>query len=435
MVPLTSRGPVRPYRTLVPAAVEAWAREQAAQRVERIELPGADSPAPAAEQDLRRVAGAWSDARVTLLGTGSALPSKYRNVSAILVRAPGTSLLLDCGEGSYGQLLRACGGPDAVARVLCGLRTVVISHMHADHHMGTLRVLLERARAAAGEELPPLDLVGPLALGDTLRAWEAQFPQLQGAVRFTAAGALAAGAAATASFDPEKHAALAARSRVRIDTAPATHIFDSHAVALRPEGATEGPPALVYSGDTRPCAAVVSLAKASWARPPAAWGRGMWGRTQGAPPPLLVRSAHPRGADPPAPPLALQGAALLIHEATFGEGKEHEAVARRHSTAAEALQVRSHTRTPRRIGADPGFVRRAAARPGQVARDAGAVRLCLTHFSQRYAKFAPGRGDALAFVGADLMTFRIAEAAWLPSVSNSVAAALQPEGSGTCRSP
>lgn len=216
----------------------------------------------AAEGAIRRVAGEWGDARVTLLGTGSAMPSKYRSVSAILVRAPRTSLLLDCGEGSYGQLLRACGGPEAVARVLSNLRVLVISHMHADHHMGTLRVLLERARAVAGARLPPLDVVGPLALADTLRAWEAQFPRLRGTVHFTHAATLAAGAAGSGAFDGDKHAALAARSLVRIDTAPATHIFDSHAVALRPEGAGDAPPALVYSGDTRPCVEVATLAKA-----------------------------------------------------------------------------------------------------------------------------------------------------------------------------
>lgn len=132
----------------------------------------------------------------------------------------------------------------------------------------------------------------------------------------------------------------------------------------------------------------------------------------------------------PRTPLALaQGAALLIHEATFGEGMEHEAVKRRHSTAAEALQV---CRPPRSVHIAAlelilAWCTCVAPSSGQVARDAGALRLCLTHFSQRYAKVAPGGGDELAFVGADLMTFRIADAAWMPSVSNSVAAALQPE--------
>jgi hypothetical protein len=44
---------------------------------------------------------------LVFLGTGSAVPSKYRNVSAILLRLPRHgALMLDCGEGSYGQLVR-----------------------------------------------------------------------------------------------------------------------------------------------------------------------------------------------------------------------------------------------------------------------------------------------------------------------------------------
>lgn len=81
-----------------------------------------------------------------------------------------TSCLLDCGEGTYGQLVKlfahnghvsfnaAAQQPlecppelelpshswaalDPVERVLCTLKTVFISHMHADHHLGLLMIL------------------------------------------------------------------------------------------------------------------------------------------------------------------------------------------------------------------------------------------------------------------------------------------------------
>ena len=46
-------------------------------------------------------------------------------------------LLLDCGEGTYGQLVRRYGADtDAV---LAGLRLIWISHIHADHHAGLAR--------------------------------------------------------------------------------------------------------------------------------------------------------------------------------------------------------------------------------------------------------------------------------------------------------
>ena len=41
---------------------------------------------------------------ITFLGTSSAVPNKYRNVSGILVEtAKDTFILLDCGEGTLGE--------------------------------------------------------------------------------------------------------------------------------------------------------------------------------------------------------------------------------------------------------------------------------------------------------------------------------------------
>lgn len=47
------------------------------------------------------------DLEIVLLGTGSSQPSKYRNVSSIHVNLFSKGgLLLDCGEGTLGQLKR-----------------------------------------------------------------------------------------------------------------------------------------------------------------------------------------------------------------------------------------------------------------------------------------------------------------------------------------
>ena len=81
------------------------------------------------------------DAEIVFLGTGSALPSKYRNVSATLVRVPGYgSYLLDCGENTLGQLKRVFT-PVELAEVFRDLRLIWISHLHADHHLGTVSVI------------------------------------------------------------------------------------------------------------------------------------------------------------------------------------------------------------------------------------------------------------------------------------------------------
>jgi ribonuclease Z len=81
------------------------------------------------------------DAEITFLGTGSALPSKYRNVAGTLLRVPGCgSYLLDCGENTLGQLKRVYG-PEMMKEVLRDLKLIWISHLHADHHLGLASVI------------------------------------------------------------------------------------------------------------------------------------------------------------------------------------------------------------------------------------------------------------------------------------------------------
>lgn len=83
------------------------------------------------------------DTEITTLGTGSALPSKYRNVSATLLRVPGVgNYLFDCGENTLGQLQRVFGTEELV-EILRDLRMIWISHLHADHHLGTAAVIRE----------------------------------------------------------------------------------------------------------------------------------------------------------------------------------------------------------------------------------------------------------------------------------------------------
>lgn len=94
------------------------------------------------------------DIVVTPLGTGSSLPSKYRNVSATHLAVPGVDgdILLDCGEGTLGQLTRRFGHEEGgIAKVLAGLKVIFISHLHADHHTGLARLL--RARRDVSELL------------------------------------------------------------------------------------------------------------------------------------------------------------------------------------------------------------------------------------------------------------------------------------------
>ncbi|KAL4788564.1 hypothetical protein BJX76DRAFT_344709 [Aspergillus varians] len=91
------------------------------------------------QQYLKDLPGA--DVEIVTLGTGSSAPSKYRNVSSTLIYVPGTGYyLFDCGENTLGQLKRLYN-PEQLRDVLRNLRLVWISHLHADHHLGTVSVL------------------------------------------------------------------------------------------------------------------------------------------------------------------------------------------------------------------------------------------------------------------------------------------------------
>ncbi|KAF8755415.1 tRNase Z endonuclease [Rhizoctonia solani] len=95
------------------------------------------------------------DFRVTTLGTGSALPSKYRNVISTVIQMPNYgSIILDCGENTWGQMCRRFGvdetAPENAYSVLADVKCIFVSHIHGDHHMGLLRLLTTR-RAVASE--------------------------------------------------------------------------------------------------------------------------------------------------------------------------------------------------------------------------------------------------------------------------------------------
>ena len=79
--------------------------------------------------------------KVTFLGTGSAVPSKYRNVTSILVESrPDNYVMLDCGDGTLLQLIRRFGVKKAQG-ILRNLKAIYISHLHADHHLGFIGLI------------------------------------------------------------------------------------------------------------------------------------------------------------------------------------------------------------------------------------------------------------------------------------------------------
>lgn len=91
--------------------------------------------------------------RVLLLGTGSMIPNKTRNVSANLVHFSSDGCaLLDCGEGTLGQIIRFYGR-DGADDILKKLKMIYISHLHADHHLGLINILTRRRKLTSEKAL------------------------------------------------------------------------------------------------------------------------------------------------------------------------------------------------------------------------------------------------------------------------------------------
>jgi len=66
---------------------------------------------------------------LTFLGTAASTPSAERGLPAVLVQAGGERFLIDCGEGTQRQLLRAGSGFRRLGHVL-------LTHAHLDHVLG-----------------------------------------------------------------------------------------------------------------------------------------------------------------------------------------------------------------------------------------------------------------------------------------------------------
>ncbi len=234
------------------------------------------------------------EAEVVLLGTGSAVPSKYRNVSSSLlttgwqrdpavtslaptgVRVPAWTMVLDAGEGTLGQLYRRYG--HALETVLRSIGMVFISHMHADHHLGVVRLILAHNRATRETGQLPLMIVGPRMLTSWLRQVSTTVSPLQ--YRFTAAHDV--GLWPLPDLTP---GGVASIRTVRV-----IHCYDAYGLVIDHTHGWR----VTYSGDTRPC-------------------------------PQLAEAGR--------------NSTVLLHEATFADELACEALTRKHCTVSEAIAI------------------------------------------------------------------------------------------------
>jgi ribonuclease Z len=84
--------------------------------------------------------------KIVILGTSSAAINLHRNSSCYLVYLnENSSILMDCGEGSLGQIIRHFGENNYRNEVK-KIKAIYISHAHGDHQLGLMSVLNERKK-------------------------------------------------------------------------------------------------------------------------------------------------------------------------------------------------------------------------------------------------------------------------------------------------
>jgi ribonuclease Z len=264
---------------------------------------------------------------VTFLGTSAARPTVERNVSALALVREGETLLFECGEGTQRQMMRY--------GVSFALSEIFFTHFHADHFLGVIG-LVRTLGLQVREQ--PLRLYGPRGAKHLLKAalelgvervpFEVKIEDVKPGMVLGGEGGGAGKAGGGAErdgyaiqvfatehgggsvgyavreherpgrFDPEKARAAG------VPEGPLWGKLQQGETVRLPDGRTIAPEGIVgakrpgrlvvFTGDTRPCAAVVDAA---------------------------------------------QQADLLIHEATFGEEEKDRAKETGHSTAREAAQV------------------------------------------------------------------------------------------------
>ena len=229
-----------------------------------------------------------SGVSVTFLGTGSAIPSKYRNVTSILMKMPtGFYILLDCGEGTLQQLYRCHG--NNTHEILKKLSCVFVSHMHGDHNLDLINIIKcrQELNTKPNTDCGELLVMGPRKLGEMLALYSNTCEQLSYSFainyhhRFDS----------IVSPLPSVRRAAVELGLQNIHTVIVEHCWDAYGIVLR--GRDSGGK-IVFSGDTRPCQDLIEVGR---------------------------------------------GAKLLIHEATFDDELKKEALERKHCTVSDALTV------------------------------------------------------------------------------------------------
>jgi ribonuclease Z len=246
------------------------------------------------------------------LGTSSAIPTKHRNHASIALKAFGEILLFDCGEGTQRQMAHLKLSPMKIKKIF-------ISHLHGDHILGLPGIIQSMGFRGRTE---PLDIYGPPGIQNIKEAimnfgyftmnFEIIFNEVEDGIvidkeeyKIECIQTKHNVPNFSYSIIEKKKPKFLKDKAIELGIEPGPDFSKLHDgipvkigdKTINPEqvlGKSRRGIKIVYSGDTRPCDALVSLAK---------------------------------------------GADILIHESTFGDEDQGKAIENWHSTAKEAAEI------------------------------------------------------------------------------------------------
>ncbi|MPZ71765.1 MAG: ribonuclease Z [Nitriliruptorales bacterium] len=269
-----------------------------------------------------------SQRELTILGSSAQTPTRERNHNGYLLRWDREQIVFDPGEGTQRQLLLAGRSASKITRIC-------VTHFHGDHCLGLpgliQRLNLDRAKG-------PVHVYFPVE-------GTPYFENLRGAAAFHEGTSLKVVPWADGATDPGPAFTLSARTlqhRIptlgwRIEEPPRRHLLPDRLAEFGLEGPVVGN--LQREGVVEVHGRRITIEQVSETRPGQRFAFIM--------DTALCDAAFELAAD----------ADLVVCEATYLTGDEGLARRYQHLTAAQA---------------------------GRIAAEAGARRLVLTHFSQRY---------------------------------------------------
>jgi ribonuclease BN (tRNA processing enzyme) len=115
--------------------------------------------------------------RITVLGSGTIIPSVKRKSTALIFEAGEEIVLFDCGPSV----------PEAIVRdgfSLKDLDRIFITHFHPDHTLGLGHLFAAISNTPTFPERKRIYLYGPKGIKEFLREWYNLYPSMQKASRF-----------------------------------------------------------------------------------------------------------------------------------------------------------------------------------------------------------------------------------------------------------